>query len=241
MFSSHNLRRVCSAAVVSVALVGATIAMNPAGATHGGPAVVYSGNKLPNSSFEFGVGDVTASPQYTNSQPMLPQGWVFEGAAGLFDHSQNDHHTGRRMAAISIPLGGKPRVCDAGPCVDNPATGPKQAVATHYTVNPAWRTALPVPVSAGASYAFKVWAARSFVTTGAGAFIAVRWLNGSAPSGYQVLATLAPAGEFTSWTLLSGSVTAPAGATQAHILLGHTDDTWVGQVMFDDVCFGSPC
>lgn len=206
------------------------------------PALVWPNNLLPNSSFEFGIADVTPQPQYTNSQPLLPQGWAFEGNAGLFDHSQNEHNSGRRMAAISIPLGGKRQICEAGPivpCQQSPLNVPKDTARQYYSVNPAWRTLNPVNVSAGSSYNLKVYAARSFVTAGEGAFTAVRWLNAlGQPIGYQPVSELRGSTISTDWTLMSGSAVAPTGATKAHILLGHTDDTFLGQVRFDDVCFG---
>lgn len=231
--------RVAMSMALSVGIAASMAVTLGAEASHQG-ALVWPGNLLPNSSFEFGIADVTPQPQYTNSQPLLPQGWAFEGSAGLFDHSQNGHNSGRRMAAISIPLSGKRQMCDAGPCVTSPLNGPKDAARQYYSVNPAWRTLNPVNVSAGSSYNLKVYAARDFVTTGEGAFAAVRWLNASnVPVGFQVLAELRSADFSSGWTLISGSATAPSGATRAHILLGHTDDTWAGQVRFDDVCFGT--
>src|SRR5688500_18325886 len=97
--------RIATSMALSLGLAASLAVTLEAEASHLGP-LRYPGNKLPNSSFEYGVADVTGSPIYTNSQPLLPQGWTFEGSAGLFDHSQNGHNSGRRMVAISDPASG---------------------------------------------------------------------------------------------------------------------------------------
>lgn len=236
MSFSKSARKLIAIATGSVMVLGVAVSMS---VTTSASANV---NLLPNPSFEYGVADVTAQPQYTNSQPMLPAGWAFEGSAGLFDHSQNVRHTGRRSAAISIPASGKRRMCDlqgaGGPCVDNPAQGAKDGARQYFSVNPAWRTLLPVNVSQGQTYTLKSYVAGELVTAGEGAFLGVRWYTGDVPIGYS---QYGPVGVTTVWAQIGSTFTAPAGANKAHILLGHSDDTWIGQVRFDDVCFGNPC
>jgi len=232
---SRSVRKLIAAGTTTVVMLGVVASM---AITEG--AAAAGANLLPNPSFEYGAADVTAQPQYTNSQPLLPQGWAFEGSSGLFDHSQNGSHTGRRMAAISIPASGKRRMCDAqgagGPCVDNPAQAAKDGARQYYSVNPAWRTLNQVNVSAGTSYTISAWAAGELVTAGEGAFLGGRWYSGSVPIGYS---QVGPVAVNTTWQQFSGAFTAPSGATKAHILFGHSDDTWIGQVRFDDVFFGT--
>ena len=204
-------------------------------------------NLLPNASFERSVVEPPAPvPPYTNPQPALPEGWAFEGAAGLFDHSQNDHFgAGRRMAAISIPLSGKRRACIGDPvpetCVDDPTTATREnTAATYYSLPPAWRNALPVTVQGGKSYTLSGYLKVALVTAGEAAILRVRWLDANGlPISIANGPRLNSTGEVESgWTLKTGTVTSPALARQAVVLLAHTTDVWLGQVRFDQVYFG---
>ena len=213
------------------------------------PSFAAGPNLLPNSGFESSALDPTGAVGYTNPQPLLPTGWAFEGAAALFDHSQNGNHSGRRMAAISGNASGSRSVCADPPvgCHDNtPANIAKDNAALAYSVEPAWRNAVPVPVTAGTSYTVSSWVSLSFCTIGTGASLRIRWLNGGGAVPIKV-DTVArrlqtqfdPVQVPTAWQQITGSAVAPPGATHAVVLLTYTDDAWIGQVMFDDVYFGT--
>lgn len=202
-------------------------------------------NLLPNASFERSVVEPPAPvPPYTNPQPALPEGWIFEGAAGLFDHSQNDHvGSGRRMAAISIPASGKRVICaDTNVfCEPDPTTSIReQTAAQYYSLPPAWRNALPVAVQGGKTYTLSGWMKVALVTEGEFAIMRVRWLDANGvPIALMNGPRLVSAGQAESaWTFKSANVTAPSNARQAVVLLAHSTDVWIGQVRFDQVYFG---
>ena len=220
-------------AVLVAALIGGAGGIG--GARAAGP------NLLPNPGFEESA--IEPGPLAGQSpQPVLPAGWAFEGAAGLFDHSPHGGSGGSaRSAAISVPAGGKRAVC--GPeigCNDNPVTDPKAEAAAVLTVNPAWRNAVPVPVVAGATYELAVDLSWQLATEGEGAFGAVRWTVGDAlpvlTTAFTVRSTVADS-PYRDWGRVSGVVTAPAGATEAVVLLGATDDVFISQFRFDEVSF----
>lgn len=192
----------------------------------------------PNPSFEASPTDPTGD---TTRQPLLPTGWIFEGAAGLFDHSENGKHTGKRMAAISVPASTPDGACQQGVCVENPMNVAQDATAKYASVTPFWRTQSPVRVTAGKSYLFSVWSAQTLATIGTGAITKIRWVdaNGlplSESGGDKHLQRVGEAPE-TVWEQLSATVTAPAGATGAIIMLGASDDLFISQIKFDDVSF----
>lgn len=194
---------------------------------------------LPNTSFEESAFEPDPSPQGTLPQPLLPTGWIFEGLAGLFDHSPNVHRTGARAIAISVPASTKRELC--GPeieCNDNPINPARDALELYYSVTPHWRTLDPVPVTAGEAYLLDVWASLEIVTEGEGATTAVRWLDANGlpialERGSELRNELGL--DQIDWTNLQHTFTAPDGAASAHVLLGHTDDSWIGQARFDDV------
>ena len=209
-------------------------------------------NLLPNASFEQSVFEPAPVPPYTQPQPLLPVGWAFEGAAGLFDHypqSTGDPprsvNSGQRAIAISIPASGKREQCvdQVAECVDNPLIDVYSQGRLVYAVTPHWRTAQAVPVIAGRDYTFSVHIAMSIVTAGEGATTFVRWLDAT---GVPIGVSNGPRqtsgasdqrdGFFVKKT---ATVRAPTGAAGAIIALGHTDDVWIGQVRFDDVHFGT--
>jgi hypothetical protein len=197
---------------------------------------------LPNPGFEESVLEPSPVPPGTQPQPILPTGWAFEGAAGLFDHSPNVKHAGLRSAAISIPMSGKREIC--GPeidCNENPANEVKDETEHVYSVTPHWRTALPVEVDAGASYRFTGWTAYELASLGTGSTASVRWLDANGlPIGQNVLVQKINTADVDTigWTEVTrASITAPGTATQAHILLGAIDDTFISQVRWDDVSF----
>lgn len=202
-------------------------------------------NLLPNASFERSIVEPPAPvPPYSNPQPALPEGWAFEGAAGLFDHSQNAASSGRRSAAISIPLSGKRRQCvdPAVPCVDDPTTDAKEnTAAVYYSIPPAWRNATPVTVVGSKSYTLSAFMKVALVTIGESAIMRVRWLDANGlPISISNGPKLVSAGQAGSaWTSKTATVTSPAGARQAVVLLGHSTDSWIGQVLFDQVYFGT--
>lgn len=223
-----------------LAAAAAALGASALGAT---PATA-GGNLLPNASFELSAieGSVTGPSPIHNVSPqgVLPSHWAFEGVAGLFDHG-NGGTSGGRMAAISIPLGGKTSVC--GPavgCHHNPLADVKNAGDAAYSVDPAWRPAAPVLVSGGAGYTLWANVAVEFASEGEGAFAKVRWLGaGGTVIGTSAEFSVRPDGGYTpGFVGIGGGVIAPDGAIAAVPLFGATDDTWLTKVMFDDVFFG---
>ena len=240
---------------VRALLITATAAMLPL--LFALPAQTAS-NKLPNPSFEASA--FGSAPDAGGAggvwQPLLPSGWAFEGSAGLFDHADErgsgglrSAHGGYRFAAISIPASGKPRVCSGvDPSLPNqcaelePVVDAEDEASLAYSVNPAWRNAEPVSVTGRSSYTLRFWAGWELVSPGAGIFAKVRWLDVSGvpiamSNGPSKLATPITSASLP-WTKFEKTVTAPSGAASAVVLLGHTDDVFIGQVRFDDVFFG---
>lgn len=207
------------------------------------PSQALGGNLLPNTSFESSALDTPSGTiGYTNPQPLLPAGWAFEGASVLFDHSQNGSHSGRRMAAISGNASLNRNICvPAVGCNPNtPANLAKDTAERAFSVQPAWRNALPVAVSAGTSYTASSWTQLDFCSLGTGASLRIRWLNGQVPLGVtKVAERVIGFDDGVAWAPISGNAVAPAGATAAVLLLTYTDDAFIGQVRFDDVFFGT--
>lgn len=193
----------------------------------------------PNPGFENSPTDPSGS---TTHQPLLPTGWTFEGAAGLFDHSENGKHSGKRMAAISIPASTPRYLCPAG-CVENiPLNTVKDASAKYYSVTPYWRTQAAVPVTSGTTYTFSVWTAQDLATASVGGAVTkVRWVdvNGiplSETAGPKNIQTPSDPPQ-TLWEQITKNVSAPSGAKGAILMLGAADDLFITQVKFDDVSF----
>lgn len=193
----------------------------------------------PNAGFESSPTDPSGA---TTHQPILPTSWIFEGAAGLFDHSENGKHGGKRMIAISIPASTPRYLCPAG-CVENiPLNAVKDASAKYYTVTPYWRTQAAVPVAAGTTYTFSVWTAQDLATAKVGGAVTkVRWVdvNGlpiSETVGAKNIQTLSDPPS-TVWEQITKNVTAPSGAKGAILMLGAADDLFITQVKYDDVSF----
>lgn len=211
-----------------------------------------------------GTPQVVSPVHGTSPQPLLPSGWAFEGAALLFDHADNNSdalgtrrnaHSGQRYAAISGPVSGKAEQCvdQAGACVPIPLGPVKHDVVSRaYSVDPVWRNVVPVTVTPGQTYLLRAMASTELMTRGTRATTRVRWLS----AGGDVLSVSdgasrevrdtdfcaqdvpAPVEGSFCWTELAAAVTAPAGAAFAVVLLGSSEDVWIGQIMFDDVFFG---
>lgn len=223
------------AAALAVAVTGGAAVAAPAKAPKLGP------NLAPNPSFE----SSQVEPAGAAGQPLLPTDWTVEGASVLFDHSQNVFKEGKRGAAISGALGGGRQVCDGSSgtitCTPNPAA----AATSRGSLRPAWRTAAPVPVTAGARYRLAVWTifpslGADAVATGEGAETRVRWTG----AGGEVLSTVSGPSlvntgkRLIGWKRITADLVAPKGATGAVLLLGHTDYTTTGtQVAYDAVLF----
>ena len=192
----------------------------------------------PNTSFEDSPTDPTGD---ASRQPLLPTGWIFEGAAGLFDHSENGFHTGKRMAGISVPASTPRQLCPQT-CVPNPTNEVKDVTAKYYSVTPYWRTQNAVPVTAGTTYRFQVWTAMDLATIDVGGAVTkVRWLDSSGlplseTGGPKNIQTPSDPPQ-TVWELITKNVTAPADATGAIIMLGSADDAFISQIKYDDVSF----
>lgn len=220
------------------------LVVSPAAALAGKPKPkppVLGPNLVINAGFEASaIEGNPASPPYSQPQPLLPTGWTFEGLSVLFDHSPNLHHSGKRAAAVSGSLSGGRKRCDTGSCQDNPTNAVKDATASRYTLPPHWRTAAAIPVSAGKGYQLSFWGGWSTVTQGQGLDAIVRWVDASGATVKQQTVVKTTDGGNQAWKKFSSPrLSAPAGATGAVLLLGQTDDLWIGQVYFDDVYFGT--
>ena len=237
--SSLRARAYLSAAVV-LGLAGAALA--PAQAAKA-PTVVLGPNLLPNPSFEASVFEPAPVPAYATSQPLLPVGWTAEGATGLFDHGQHGAHRGNRAITISDPASTPANFCQQKTCVDDPANGPRTSLAEYYSETPSWRTQNAIPVIPGKTYKLSAWVSWSLETIGYGAVTAVRWVDGNGmPVGFTAgpkLIADARNSPALSWTQIAGTVTAPAGASGAVVLLGDNDGPWISSLTYDDAYFGT--
>lgn len=199
-------------------------------------------NLLPNPGFEQSA--IEGNPAVaagSQSQPLLPTGWVFEGATVLFDHSQNVHHTGKRAAAISGSLSGGSDLCEAGPgqCVANPTNPAKSALAPAYTLAPHWRTQASVPVTAGRSYLLRFWGSWTTESKGQGLDIGIRWVGSNGVPLSEQTVMQVTGRQDQAWLPYSHTVKVPAGATGAVVLFGAIDAVSIGQVVYDDVFFAT--
>jgi hypothetical protein len=221
-----------------------------AGAAHAGAPKVGP-NLAPNPSFEQSSNDTATQ----NGIPVLPVGWSFEGSPLLFDYNQRGGHTGARNAQITGALAGGRQLCDHSQpsgqelCVGNPAYAQThqvdETVAPTYSIRPFWVTASPLPVTAGKTYHFAVYAIRPSLApdagvVGEGAQTRVRWVD-AAGNGISVVdgASLVKGPKRQlGFRLISADLKAPAGAAGAVLMLGHTDYSHTGAaVAFDDVSF----
>ncbi len=200
-------------------------------------------NLITNAGFEDSALEGPAAPPGSLEHPLLPTGWVFEGATVLFDHSPVTYHSGKRGAAISGSLSTNRQICATGSCQPNPINPVRDVVYPHYSLAPAWRTQAPVAVTAGTEYLMTAYVAWIVQTIGEGTQMSVRWLDASGlPISLDpVVVKAARDVDFTelTWTRVEGTAVAPPGAVSAHLLFGATDDNWTGQVRYDDVYFGT--
>jgi hypothetical protein len=219
------------------------------GLTAGMPASQAGTNLAPNPSFE-DAAVAPADPLFVaTAQPWVPAGWVFEGAAGLFDYGDSrcltaslglpcrPANSGFRFVAISDPLSG-PECKVNGQCYGSDL---RQLGALAYSVTPVWRTAAAVPVSGGTDYTFSSAVRWDLATEGAGPFLQVRWVDGNGvPVSVDRVAFEPATAQTTStgWHLIGGIAHAPANAAGAILMLGHSDDAWISSIRFDDVFFG---
>ncbi len=201
-------------------------------------------NLVTNSGFEDSALEGTpAAPPGSLEHPLLPTGWVFEGATVLFDHSPVTFRSGKRGAAISGSLSTNRQVCATGSCQPNPVNPLRDVVYPYYSLAPAWRTQAPVSVTAGTQYLMTAYVAWIVQTIGEGARMSIRWLDaGGLPIALAPVAVKAARDVDSAellWTRVAGTAVAPPGAVSAHLLFGATDDNWTGQVRYDDVYFGT--
>ncbi|HVL80376.1 MAG TPA: hypothetical protein VM840_02135 [Actinomycetota bacterium] len=211
----------------------------------GGTPATASGNLLPNPSFEDSVLEPIPELRGQQPQPVLPTGWAFEGAAGLYDHHPHKAKSGTRSAAISIPASAKRQECHQPvpevprTCVENPANVVKDEVEKQvFSTSPAWRNAQPIGVNPGQVYTISAWIIGDNITTGEGAVTGVRWLDANGVSvGFSRGPEYRGAITLTGWIPFSGPVQAPGNARQAVVLFGHSHDLWTGHLAFDDVSF----
>ena len=213
------------------------------------PSHALGANKLPNASFEQSALEPAPVPPYTQPQPILPTGWVFEGVAGLFDHSPNDWKTGHRSATISIPASGKSKFC-ADPPVGCPSPNPadplniaKAQAALVYSVQPCWRNQANITVNGSTSYTLSMWTRLTLATINEGVFTRVRWLDAN---GVPISIGLGPSHRITNvndvdtgWLFKSSTLTSPPSAKFAVVMFCATDDDWISNLRFDDVYFGA--
>lgn len=249
------------------ALAGLTLLIT-AGLTTPSPAALTT-NLIPNPSVEQSyLPPQIANPTPDVNQPVLPVGWIFEGASELFDHAAHapGAHKGQYFVQVSGSWSGPRRDCSAksanaaAPCVDVPGGAQRDQLYQYYSVAPAWRPQMPIPVTPGQKYTFSSWMFRSIPLDGTGAITKVRWLdannvpikieNGpslvaseSGRSNYYTFALQSAQGpgpfldQSTVWQYRAADLTAPAGARFAIPLLGFSDSAWIGSSGFDYVCF----
>jgi hypothetical protein len=223
--------------------------------TAGAPGAHAGPNLAPNPSFEVSVLEPASPAIVAAGQPVLPDGWAFEGVAGLFDYPDQRcidasgsfpcrrANSGNRFIAVSDPLSGPVRQCvgQIGQCVDNPAYAAMDVAAFVYSGRPVWRNVTAIPVNGGQGYVLSAAVSWELMTEGTGAYMAVRWVDATGvPIQVDRIPTPAatPTTQHLDWTGMGGGVTAPPNAAGAILLLGHTGDAWISQVRFDDVFFG---
>lgn len=209
------------------------------------PAPKPGPNLAPNASFELSQAEAGPVARGSLSQPLLPTGWTVEGATILFDHSQNIFHDGKRAVALSGALGGGRQLCDGSSGAQRCTPNPAAAATALIPARPAWKSQAALPVTAGKGYRFSVWTilpslSPDGLVAGEGASTRVRWTG----AGGAVLSTvdgpmlLKGAKRILGWKLITRDLVAPAGATGAVLVLGHSDYTTTSnQVVFDQVVF----
>src|SRR5436305_9078240 len=201
--------------LASLALAGGA----QAGAPKLGP------NLAPNPSFEASTQDTATQ----NGVPVTPVGWSFEGLTPLFDYNQRGGHSGARNVQISGAAGLGREVCDhsidgSERCAPNPAYAQTHQVdeqlAPTYSIRPFWVTDAALPVAAGKTYRFSVWAIRPSLAPdagvmGEGAQTRIRWVD-SGGNGISVVdgaSLVKTAKRQIGFKLISADPKAPAGAT----------------------------
>lgn len=242
--NAPRLLRPLLAVALSAAVLGA------GGALAGPKAPKLGPNLAPNASFEEAFETTTIDGNYN---PVPPNGWAHEGLTVLFDYKTSVGRTGKRMVAVSGALGGGKQVCDGSSGADTCAPNPAYPVTSQvdsgtrntYSMRPFWTTADPLPVAAGKTYRFSVYAALPSLNPnagvpGEGAATQIRWVDASG-KGIAITegAKLVKGPKrILGFKLLSADLVAPAGAAGAVLMLGHTEYTHTGsQVAFDDVAF----
>src|SRR5207248_11014964 len=148
-----------------------------------------------------------------------------------------------RAISISDPASTPTSFCQQKQCVDDPANGARTSMQQYYSEMPAWRTQNAIPVTAGQTYELSAWVSWLLETISYGAVTAVRWVDGSGmPVGFTAgpkLIADARNSPALTWTQIAGTVTAPAGARGAVILLGDSDGPWISSLTYDDAYFGT--
>ena len=262
MLTGTRVRSVLAKATVIALLLGAAVLTGGSSASacqqslgiNGGGGLVRNGN------FERAVTEpdpVGGTIYQANVQPGLPDGWVFEGSAGLFDYADvradmllcaRQAVSGFRFLAISIPASGKAAYC-AGvsqigvqQCVNSPAEQVNPTTDLAQSTEPDWRNAVPIAVQGGRGYTLSFWTEQEAVTINTGAVVKVRWHDAlGAPIRVDTLyRRIQPddLGQKLGWTPVSVGAGAPGNAAFAVILLGHSTDIGIGQVRYDNVSFG---
>jgi hypothetical protein len=223
------------------------------------PSYALTTNLVPNPSFETSHLPSNVVRDYLFNQPVLPVGWLAEGATELFDHTPNAHYHGQYSAGISGSWSGPRQVCETPPCTE--VAPQRDALVQAYSLAPSWRTQDPIPVTPGA-YTFSARIKLTIPKDKTGAVTRVRWLDamgvpigvstgptlyagalGSTYTNFVKDATYDGTGpknfpeQTTLWTYRVATVTAPAGAAGAILLLSYSDDMWNGSVNYDFVCF----
>jgi hypothetical protein len=228
------------------------VALVPSGA-HAGP------NKILNPGFETSVlPEPVRQAAFSNGlkNGLYAPDWRFEGVTALFDQTGQDPHTGNMAGAISGSLSGPRNECSVQ-CVDVPGSDVRDQVYDRFSVAPAFVSAVPFAVTSGAAYTFSFYVRTSILRDLTGAVTRVRWYDAnhlpiSTTRGPSLIAPKDGAtylafanGDSTQfnahsygWRLLSKALTAPSTAKFAEVVLGYSDDAWIGQVVYDDVFFG---
>ncbi|MHB8341860.1 MAG: hypothetical protein ACYDB7_11920 [Mycobacteriales bacterium] len=208
-------------------------------------------NLLPNPGFEQAVPTQLPPGAYEPTLAsacqcnVLPAGWIYEGAAELFSMATTDPHSGHYDIVISGSLSGGTQLCELSGqvgCITNPTNPVKTAARQYYSLPPTWLTQNPIPVTPKVTYLLSSWVSWSTEDVHQGVFLQTRWLNAAGVPIAQspvITFTSTPGNNLQeNWAKVSGTVAAPAGAASVDVLLGATDDAWIGQVRFDDAYFG---
>lgn len=231
-------------ALALAATLALVATMQPLGAS------ASTANLIPNPGFEQAYVPREVSSLVFN-QPGLPVGWAVEGVSSLFDHTPQNPKQGSYAAAISGSYSGPRKDCSVQ-CTDLPGSGERDQIYDTYSVQPSWRTALPIAVKGGKQYRFSSWMRLAIPKDATGAVTRIRWFDANnlpistakgpsliAPTNganYVNFATEKFKDNTTDWTYRAVTVTAPAAAASAVVVLSYTDDAWIGQAVYDQVC-----